>query len=710
MKKITILSLSLTLAAAAQAQTAEFDYFKYAGNDARFNVEIDKTHQYYNPVLAGFYPDPSLCRVGDTYYLVNSSFTFFPGVPLSTSKDLVNWQPAGHVLDRTSQVPLKGQHVSGGIFAPAISYNKKNKTFYMITTNVGAGNFFVKSKDPSKGWSEPIYLRKIDGIDPSFFFDDNGKGYIVHNGPVVGGADYEGQRSIRCFEFDVKGDSIKGDFKEILRGGTHVEARPIWIEGPHLFKKGKFYYLMCAEGGTGGWHSEVILRAKNPMGPWVECPNNPILTQRTGLDPNRKDPVSSAGHADIVEDGKGNWWAVFLACRPYEEDMYNTGRDTYLLPVTWKNGWPEILAKNTPISRVGEKAGLKPAEKNEFSGNFSYVDNFEVDNNKAGLKELNPRWMFLRDFTDCYKVENGKLKMNLLPGNIYKRVLDIMMGNYDRGYEVGMGGLTDGIFHPTSEGGLIILTGRPNSGKTDFLNCLMAHLMYHNQKRVAFFSFEKPIKGKHVREIARIALGVRNTEDMDGAESPEEARQENRKVLDYLSEHMVDFDTKTRLPDSNYIIGMMEAMMNRKKQKIDYLVIDPYVFINMTEGGSRATETEKVRLMLTKLQAWSRTRHIWTVVVAHPRIQYKDGHEAFPPLDIYSVAGSAQWANLADFLLTVNRISKPEEGKMFTIVEMLKVRGLIVQIKLVMQYRPYMTCLPMPSIQFHGSQSHPLST
>lgn len=253
-------------------------------------------------------------------------------------------------------------------------------------------------------------------------------------------------------------------------------------------------------------------------------------------------------------------------------------------------------------------------------------------------------------------------------------ILDIMMGNYDRGYEVGMGGLTDGIFHPTSEGGLIILTGRPNSGKTDFLNCLMAHLMYHNQKRVAFFSFEKPIKGKHVREIARIALGVRNTEDMDGAESPEEARLENQRVLDYLSEHMVDFDTKTRLPDSNYIIGMMEAMMNRKKQKIDYLVIDPYVFINMTEGGSRATETEKVRLMLTKLQAWSRTHHIWTVVVAHPRIQYKDGHEAFPPLDIYSVAGSAQWANLADFLLTVNRISKPEEGKMFTIVEMLKVR------------------------------------
>ncbi len=421
MKKIAILTLAAAMATTVQAQTAQFDYFKYSGNDARFSATIDKTHQYYNPVLAGFYPDPSVCRVGDTYYLVNSSFTFFPGVPLSTSKDLVNWTPAGHVLDRPSQVPLKGQHVSGGIFAPAISYNKKNKTFYMITTNVGAGNFYVKTKDPSKGWSEPIYLRKIDGIDPAFFFDDNGKGYIVHNAPVVGKADYEGQRAIRCFEFDVKGDSIKGDFKEILRGGTHVQKNPIWIEGPHMFKKDKYYYLMCAEGGTGAWHSEVILRSKNPMGPWEECPNNPILTQRTGLDKNRPNPVSSAGHADLVEDGKGNWWAVFLACRPYEDDMYNTGRDTYLLPVTWKDGWPEILAKNTPISPVGEKPGLKPAEKNEFSGNFSYTDNFDTTGEKTALKDLNPRWMFLRDPKDCYKVENGKLTLNLLPGNIYKR-------------------------------------------------------------------------------------------------------------------------------------------------------------------------------------------------------------------------------------------------------------------------------------------------
>ena len=253
-------------------------------------------------------------------------------------------------------------------------------------------------------------------------------------------------------------------------------------------------------------------------------------------------------------------------------------------------------------------------------------------------------------------------------------VLDILMGNYDHGYEVGMGKLTDGIFHPTSDGGLIILTGRPNSGKTDFLNCMMAHLMYNCNKRVAFFSFEKPIKGKHVREIARIALGVENTETMDGNESPEEARLVNRHALKFLMSHMVDFDTKSRLPDSKYITELAESEMRKKKQKIDFLVIDPYVFINVTEGGSRATETEKVKLMLTRLQQWSRAHHIWTVVVAHPRIQYKDGHEAFPPLDLYSIAGSAQWANLADYLLTVTRVNKPQEGKTYSIVEMLKVR------------------------------------
>ena len=396
---------------AAKAQKADFSYFKYTGNDSRFDKKIDRNNQYLNPIMAGFYPDPSICRKGDTYYLVNSSFSFFPGVPISTSKDLVNWKQMGFVLDRQSQLPLGRQKVSGGIFAPAITYNKKNKTFYMITTNVGMGNFFVKTKDPAKGWSEPIILPHVVGIDPSFCFDDNGKAYIVNNDEPVGGHDWVGERSIVCHEFSVKGDSTVGPSREILRGGTHLENHPIWIEGPHMFKYNGFYYLMCAEGGTGSWHSEVILRSKNPFGPFESYSGNPILTQRQGLDPNRPDFVSSTGHADIVQTPNGQWWAVFLGCRPYEEDFYNTGRDTYLLPVTWKNGWPVILESGKAIPTVNNKKGLQPTE-NYNTGNFSYEDNFGTDN-------LNIRWIFLRNPKNkFYSLGSDGLTIDPQPVNI----------------------------------------------------------------------------------------------------------------------------------------------------------------------------------------------------------------------------------------------------------------------------------------------------
>lgn len=413
--KTILTALITTLSLSSNAQTATFKSFSYKGDDARFNKNIDSSKQFYNPILAGFYPDPSICRVGDTYYLVNSSFSFYPGVPLSTSKDLVNWKQLGHVLDRKSQLPLTHQRISGGIFAPAISYNQKNKTFYMITTNVGAGNFFVKTKNPSKGWSDPIYLPKINGIDPSFFFDKNGQGYIVHNAPVDGKADYEGQRAIRIFKFDANGDSIVGNHTQIVRGGTHVQKNPIWIEGPHLFRVGNYYYLMCAEGGTCDWHSEVIFRAKNPMGPWIECPNNPILTQRTGLDPKRPDIVTSTGHADIVQSKSGDWWAVFLGCRPYQDDFYNTGRDTYLLPVTWKNGWPEILEKGkampTVLSKTEWQKKYNVADVNQMTGNFTYTDNFNDG-------KLNSRWMFLRNPSDFYKFADDGLEINAKAVNI----------------------------------------------------------------------------------------------------------------------------------------------------------------------------------------------------------------------------------------------------------------------------------------------------
>lgn len=449
---LAAIAMALTTGVAAQAQTATFSYFKYDGNDARFQKQYDAKTQYLNPIMAGFFPDPSVCRVGDTYYLVNSSFSFYPGVPIFESKDLVHWTQLGHVLDRPSQLPLKGQNVSGGIFAPDIKYNAKNKTFYMITTNVGAGNFFVKTTDPHKGWSDPIYLPQIDGIDPSFCFDKDGSAYIVHNAPVEGGDDYEGQRAIRLLKFDVKGDSIitKGTpdgrgWWQIVRGGTHVSEKPIWIEGPHLYRIGNYYYLMCAEGGTGDAHSEVIFRAPakadiTRADVWEECPHNPILTQRDIYDYNANpylpnDAVTSAGHADMVQTQNGDWYAVFLGCRAYEGPYYNTGRDTYMLPVTWKDGWPTILEKGKAIPTVvnaptvaldSKRKGSRQiaaangqataaVSQSPFSGNFSYTDKFDG-------QSLAQRWMFLRNTTaNFYSLSPKGITITPLPVNITQK-------------------------------------------------------------------------------------------------------------------------------------------------------------------------------------------------------------------------------------------------------------------------------------------------
>lgn len=416
MRKFMCGALMMAVAGTMAAGDARFAYYTYSGNDARFDKELDASTQYLNPILAGFYPDPSICRKGDTFYLVNSSFSFFPGVPIFESKDLVNWRQIGHVLSRESQLELKGLGVSRGIYAPAISYNKNNDTFYMVTTLVdNGGNFFVKSKDPSKGWSDPIWLPAVDGIDPSFLFDDDGKGYIVHNAPVFGTAAYEGERAIRLLHFDVDSDATVGDPIEIVRSGTHVRPNPIWIEGPHLYHIGDWYYLMCAEGGTCEDHSEVIFRAKNPEGPWEESPLNPILTQREGLPADRADIVTSTGHADIIQDADGNWWAVFLGCRPYEGDLYNTGRDTFLLPVEWRDGWPVILEPGVPVPTVVGKEGLQPGTGDLLTGNFTYTDRFDGD-------RLDDKWIFLRNpLPGFYELGEGGLTLHPAAGDVTRK-------------------------------------------------------------------------------------------------------------------------------------------------------------------------------------------------------------------------------------------------------------------------------------------------
>lgn len=388
--------------------TARFDYFKYEGKDARFNEAIDPHTQFFNPVLAGYYPDPSICRKGDTYYLVNSSFGYFPGVPIFTSTDLVNWEQIGHVLDRPSQLNYTTQGISEGIFAPAIEYNPYNETFYMITTDVaGMGNFFVKTKDPLQGWSDPILLPEVKNIDPSFFFDEDGKAYIVHNDEPENGPDWEQQRTIRIHEFDVENDCTIGKSKEIIRGGVNPANKPIWVEGPHLYKIDGYYYVMAAEGGTATDHSEVIFRSKSPWGPFEAAAYNPILTQRD-LPNNRENMVACTGHADLIQTPEGEWWAVFLGTRPYDGNYkYNTGRETFMLPVEWENGFPIILRKGQPVPTVVNKKDLQ-AQTNYLTGNFTYEQQFNDST-------LDFSWVFIRTPQEkFYSINNGRLSIQPL--------------------------------------------------------------------------------------------------------------------------------------------------------------------------------------------------------------------------------------------------------------------------------------------------------
>ena len=362
-----------------QKSHAIFSSFTYEGNDDYYAANpLASDSSFYNPVLPGWYSDPSVCTNGEgDYYLVTSTFTYFPGVPIFHSRDLVNWEQKGHVLTRPSQLQnMEKQHVSGGIFAPDIAYNPANKTYYMITTNVGSGNFFVKTQDPTGEWSDPVMLPEVQGIDPAFFFDEDGKAYIVNNDDAPNGApEYPGHRTVRVVEFDTATDRCIGERKIVVNKGVRPEEKPIWCEGPHIYKINGKYYLMTAEGGTSTWHSEVIYRGGSPMGPFTPWEGNPILTQRT-LDKSRTNPVTCAGHADIVQGPDGDWWGVFLACRPIENDMENLGRETFLMPVKWtEDGWPYMTRQNEEVPLQLSKNGYRRSENATF-GNFAHTDNF----------------------------------------------------------------------------------------------------------------------------------------------------------------------------------------------------------------------------------------------------------------------------------------------------------------------------------------------
>jgi xylan 1,4-beta-xylosidase len=366
-----------------------------------------------NPILTGFYPDPSVVQVGKDYYLVNSTFSYFPGIPVFHSKDLKNWKQIGNVISRPSQMDFMGEKLTRGLFAPAISYH--NGTFYVTCTDIDHdGNFVVTAKNPAGPWSDPIRIPQVRGIDPSLFFDDDNKAYIVYNSDAPDHKPlYSGHRTIQIYEMDPVTLKVTGEEKQLVNGGVDLSKKPVWIEAPHIMKRFGWYYLYAAEGGTSVNHTEVIFRSKSVWGPYVPYENNPILTQKD-LPEDRKNPITSAGHAQFVDGPDGKTYAIFLAVRPYEGDYYNTGRETFIAPVTWKDEWPvinpdtkEIQYKYTAaFSEVKQKDALPQA------GNFGYTLTFE--------NSLDPALLFMRKIDSssfAISKKNG-LTMKLKPETI----------------------------------------------------------------------------------------------------------------------------------------------------------------------------------------------------------------------------------------------------------------------------------------------------
>ena len=358
---------------------------------------------FRNPVLSGFYPDPSICRVGEDYYMVTSSFVYYPGLPVFHSRDLVHWEQIGHCIHRPDQLDYKNCETSLGLWAPTIRYH--DGTFYVINTFVSEGreaerdNYIVTASDPAGPWSDPVFVEGADGIDPSLFFDEDGSvwyagNYICQN-PL-----YEGHHGIYLNELDPVTFQFKGP-RHIIWDGNRSRSK--WIEAPHIYKKDGWYYLMVAEGGTFTNHSVMMARCRTIDGEYEICPRNPIVTHRHVSLMNE---ISVVGHGDLVETQSGEWWMVLLGVRPYEGFHFNLGRETFLAPIVWKeDGWPLLDTENGLI-RSRERLPQLPECILPMA---SCCDNFEEPNLGLMWNTIHPPAQLFYSLTE----RSGYLRLKL---------------------------------------------------------------------------------------------------------------------------------------------------------------------------------------------------------------------------------------------------------------------------------------------------------
>ena len=285
-----------------------------------------------NPLLRGMYPDPSVCRVDGTYYLVNSTFEYLPGIPIHTSTDLAQWSLAGHAIHDPAQFDYSDVGDSRGMFAPTIRHH--DGLFYIACTSMeGGGNFYVTAERVEGPWSAPVLLPDARGIDPSLFFHDGRAWWIGCR--EVAEQTFEGETEVWLRELDLQRGELVGDELVIW---TRTQARAVWAEGPHIYVRNGWFYLMTAEGGTSFEHSVMIARSRELTGPYLPCPRNPILTHRHlghGVE------VQDVGHADLIEGDGGQWSMVMLATRPIDGHTV-LGRETHAATVEWEDDWPVV--------------------------------------------------------------------------------------------------------------------------------------------------------------------------------------------------------------------------------------------------------------------------------------------------------------------------------------------------------------------------------
>ncbi|KAJ0414595.1 glycosyl hydrolase [Aspergillus carlsbadensis] len=367
---------------------------------------------YNNPIIPGFNPDPSIIRVGNDFFLVTSTFEYTPGAPIYHSTDLIKWNLIGHALTRPSQLQIQTPEPGGGIWATTIRYHEG--VYYILAASftryrpqdddrVWPRGFYVSTTDiwDESSWSDPVWFDQV-GFDQDLFWDDDGTVYLSST--------Y--RKFPRTPGTPIKDFAIHVSIVDLATGAATsapkmIRASPSGVsEGSHIFKRGKYYYLFTAEGGTESGHCEWVCRSEvSPFGPWEVGPANPLW--RNGV----VDEIQNTGHADLVEDAEGRWWAVFLGVRPvkrengWEESVF--GRETFLVPLEWTaEGWPVINS--------GEKITLQnssPSLLYEYNPPVAWKDAFTAPKLQLGWYRKNTP--LKKDYT--YLPENGILRLHGSP-------------------------------------------------------------------------------------------------------------------------------------------------------------------------------------------------------------------------------------------------------------------------------------------------------